>query len=85
MEKKTIYKYKNDESYKSNEEYRVVTFINGNQDIMKITLWFPEKAFSISLMKYQPKTSHIFGNSDKLFQGSYVSLAGGDDLFFFLS
>ena len=36
MEKKTIYKYKNDESYKSNEEYRVVTFINGNQDIMKI-------------------------------------------------
>ena len=36
MEKKTIYIYKNDKSYKSNEEYRVVTFINGNQDIMQI-------------------------------------------------
>ena len=36
MEKKTIYKYKNEESYKSNDEYRVVTFINGNQDIMQI-------------------------------------------------
>ena len=36
MEKKTIYKYKNDKSYKSNEEYRVVTFINGNQDILQI-------------------------------------------------
>ena len=38
MEKKTIYIYKNknDKSHKSNEEYRVVTFINGNEDIMQI-------------------------------------------------
>ena len=36
MEKKTIYKYKKDKLYQSNEEYRVVTFINGDQDIMHI-------------------------------------------------
>ena len=36
MEKKTIYRYKKDKTYKSNEEYRVVTFINGNQDIIQI-------------------------------------------------
>ena len=36
MEKKTIFIYKKDESYKSNEEYRVVTFINGNKDIIQI-------------------------------------------------
>lgn len=38
MEKKTIYIYKNkkDKPNKYNEEYRVVTFINGNQDIIQI-------------------------------------------------
>ena len=36
MEKKTIYIYKQDKNYKSNEEYRVVTFINGEQEIMRI-------------------------------------------------
>lgn len=36
MEKKTIYVYKQDKKYKSNEEYRVITFINGNQDILHI-------------------------------------------------
>ena len=36
MEKKTIYIYKKDEIYKSNDEYRIVTFINGNKDIMQI-------------------------------------------------
>ena len=36
MEKKTIYRYKNDKLYKSNEEYRIVTFINGNKNIIQI-------------------------------------------------
>lgn len=36
MEKKTIYVYKQDKNYKSNEEYRVVTFINGDKDIIQI-------------------------------------------------
>jgi hypothetical protein len=36
MEKKTIYVYKQDNNYKSNEEYRVVTFINGEQEIIQI-------------------------------------------------
>ena len=36
MEKKTIYVYKQDVKYKSNEEYRVVTFINGEKKIMQI-------------------------------------------------
>ena len=36
MEKKTIYVYKQNEDYKSNEEYRVVTFINGDKDIVRI-------------------------------------------------
>ena len=36
MNKKTIYIYKKDETYKSNEEFRVVTFINGHQDILQI-------------------------------------------------
>lgn len=36
MEKKTIYVYKQDNLYESNEEYRVVTFINGKQKIIQI-------------------------------------------------
>jgi hypothetical protein len=36
MEKKTIYVYKQDQSYKPNKEYRVVTFINGNKNIIQI-------------------------------------------------
>ena len=38
MEKKTIYIYKNknDKRPKFNEEYRVVTFINGDRDIIQI-------------------------------------------------
>ena len=36
MEKKTIYVYKQDNVYKSNDEYRVVTFINGEQEIIQI-------------------------------------------------
>jgi hypothetical protein len=36
MEKKTIYVYKKDNLYNSNEEYRVVTFINGEQEIIQI-------------------------------------------------
>ena len=36
MEKKTVYIYKNNKSYKSNEEYRIVTFINGDKDIIEI-------------------------------------------------
>ena len=36
MEKKTIYIYNKTKFHKTNEEYRVVTFINGNQDIMQI-------------------------------------------------
>ena len=36
MEKKTIYVYKQDKNYESNEEYRVVTFINGDKEIMQI-------------------------------------------------
>jgi hypothetical protein len=36
MEKKTIYVYKQDGKYKSNEEYRIVTFINGEQEIIQI-------------------------------------------------
>ena len=36
MDKKTIYVYKQDNNYKSNEEYRVVTFINGERKIMQI-------------------------------------------------
>lgn len=36
MEKKTIYVYKQNQTYKSNEEYRVVTFINGDKEIIQI-------------------------------------------------
>lgn len=36
MEKKTIFIYKQDKNYKSNEEYMVVTFINGEQEIIQI-------------------------------------------------
>ena len=38
MDKKTIYVYKNknDEPYECNNEYRVVTFINGDKDIIQI-------------------------------------------------
>ena len=36
MDKKTIYVYKRDNLYKSNEEYRVVTFINGDKEIIQI-------------------------------------------------
>ena len=36
MEKKTIYIYGKDKSYKSNEEYRLVAFINGDKDIIQI-------------------------------------------------
>lgn len=36
MNKKTIYVYKKDETRKSNNEYRVVTFINGDKDIIQI-------------------------------------------------
>ena len=36
MEKKTIYIYNKDKSCVSNEQYRVVTFINGNKDIIHI-------------------------------------------------
>ena len=36
MEKKTIYIYKDNKTYKSDEEYRVVTFINGDREIIQI-------------------------------------------------
>ena len=36
MEKKTIYIYKKNDSYKSNEEYRIITFINGDKDIIQV-------------------------------------------------
>lgn len=38
MEKTTIYIYKNknDQHAKHNDKYRVVTFINGSQDILQI-------------------------------------------------
>ena len=36
MEKKTIYQYKKDQLHQSNEEYRVVTFINGDKAIIQI-------------------------------------------------
>ena len=36
MEKKTIYIYNKNQKYQSNDEYRIVTFINGKKDIMYI-------------------------------------------------